>query len=127
MSSVGCIIYCTGTISIDKLRIRLAALLGLSKIDVSFVEGDFYELSIYNNDDFDTKRQTDFPDGFLYFKFIIEVGFNSICQINDATPLISKILKCLWKLKMPAVASCDYENLLPENGGYKSTVVPWPS
>lgn len=127
MDSVDCIIYCTGDISINELRTKLATLIGSNKIEVSFIQKDFYELSIHKNDDFNSVRQEGFPDGFLYFKFIVEVGFNNNCEVDNAVPVVSKILNGLWEMGMPSVASCDYENLLPENGGYNSTVIPWPS
>ncbi|HTM98933.1 MAG TPA: hypothetical protein VL088_09335 [Pedobacter sp.] len=127
MDSVDCIIYCTGNMLINVLRNKLGTLIGSDKIEVSFIEKDFYELSIYNNDDFNSDRQKDFPDGFLYFKFIVEVGFNNNCEVDNAVPVVSKILNGLWDMGMPSVASCDYENLLPENGGYNSPVIPWPS
>lgn len=120
-----CIIYCTGQISLQELRIRLAALSGTKNIEVSFIENGFYELSVYNNDAFNLITQKDFPDGFMNFKFIVEVGFNSDSKIDQAVAVVSKLLKWLWEIKMPAVASCDYEDLLPENGGYNSTAIPW--
>ena len=127
MNSSDCIIYCTGNISINELRIKIATFIGSDKIEVSFIEKDFYELSVYVNDEFDTNGQVNFPDGFLYFKFIIDVGFNPNSEISKCADEISKILRWLWGIGMPSVASCDYEDLLPENGGYNSKVIPWVS
>lgn len=126
MNSLDCIIYCTGDLTLKELRTRLAVINETKKIEVSFIEKGFYELSIYNNDDFNFINQKDFPDGFINFKFIVEVGFNSNSKIDMAIPVVSKLLKWLWEVKMPAVASCDYEDLLPKNGGYKSLTIPWP-
>lgn len=127
MNALDCIIYSTGKISILKLRNEIATLVNSEKITVSFIEKDFYELSVYVNDEHDFNKQMDFPDGFLFFKFIIEVGFTKSCEIKECVQVISPILLWLWQIGMSAVASCDYENFLPENGGYESKVIPWPN
>ena len=125
MKSLDCKIYCTGNLSFSEIRNQISKLVGADKIGISFIETDFYELSIDKNDEFDINRQVDFPDGFLFFKFLIYLEFTNNAEINKCADEISKILKWLWGKGMPAVASCDYENLLPENGGYNSLLIPW--
>lgn len=127
VSSTKCTIYCTGDISINELRNKLADLVGSDKIEMSFIEKEFYEISVRSNDEFDINRQINFPDGFLYFKFIIDVGFEANCEIDKCVYEISKIVEWLWQRGMPAVVSCDYENLLPMRGGYNSKLTPWPA
>jgi hypothetical protein len=47
--------------------------------------------------------------------------------VNDShIALVNKILTWLWSQKIPAVAASDYEDQLPNNGGYKSPLIPWP-
>ena len=126
MNTLDCIIFCTGKMSVQDLRTTIAIKLGVDIIHLSFIEMDFYELSIRKNDNYDYKKEMNFPDGFLFFKFIIEFGFNNECQINECVQVTAKLLEFLWSVEMPAVASCDYEYLLPYNGGYKSKLIPWP-
>ena len=125
MNLFDCIIYCTGDLTILQLRSKVASFIGSNAAQVSFVEKDFHELSIHTNDDFNFGKEKDFPDGFIYFRFIVEIGFTEKINLDKALPVVSDLLKWLWEMGMPAVASCDYENLLPENGGYNSRVVPW--
>jgi hypothetical protein len=40
---------------------------------------------------------------------------------------VGGFLKWLWYEKFPAVAAADYEDDLPNKGGCKSTLIPWPS
>jgi hypothetical protein len=127
MSSSDCIIYCTGKISINELKLRVAELVGATKIEVSFIEKDFFEISIYKNDAFDVTRQTEFPDGFLCFQFIIEIGFKENYEIDKCVFEVSKILEYLWSINIASVAFCEYEELLPNKGGYNSSVTPWPT
>jgi hypothetical protein len=125
MNSIDCIIYCTGSLSINELRKKTVDFVGADKIEISFIEKGFYDLSVHINEAFDKSKQVNFPDGFLYFKFIIEVGFYRSVETNIYVDIVSKLLKWIWGMGVPAVASCDYENLLPENGGYNSNATPW--
>ena len=74
-------------------------------------------LHVDRSHDRDPIRAREFPDGFLYFSSLIEAG---------PQELVARLLPALWKRGIPAVASCDYEDELPERGGYKSRAVPWP-
>lgn len=121
-----CIIYATCELDLEIFREEISAYLNLKITSTSFFESDFFALSIIKNQDFDKVDQCSFPDGFLYFKFIIEVGFRgenlNVSYIN----FLSKLLNWLWVKGVSAVASCDYENQLLNNGGYKNESLPWP-
>ena len=84
-------------------------------------------IDILNSDDFDCQRRKKFPDGFLFFRYFIEIyprpRFDQTARIQT----VSTILQHLWKHGYSAVAACDYEQMLPEQGGYKSQRVPWPA
>lgn len=90
-------------------------------------EGHEFEISVVKNVHFNLSKSIEFPDGFLNFPFLIEVDFSDKCNGAMAIEEISRILTLLWNLNIPAVASCDYEHLLPNRGGYNSTAIPWPS
>jgi hypothetical protein len=78
------------------------------------------DLFIDNNEDFENGDLRSFPDGFLYFKYYLEVESN-----NNIQQFISSLLNYLWQKDISAVASCDFENSLPEKGGYNSKNIPW--
>ena len=63
-------------------------------------------------------RAREWPSGFLYFPYRVEAG---------PKRAVERLLPLLWDRGIPAVASCDYEDELPEKGGYKSRAIPWPS
>jgi hypothetical protein len=75
-------------------------------------------LDAERNDDYDAAAAREFPSGFLRFRYRIEV---------DTRDVVERLLPLLWERGYPAVAVCDYEDELPEKGGYKSRAVPWPS
>lgn len=124
--SANCVIYCTGDINLEDLKLSIENLINGTKITSTYFKTTFYEISIHKNDEFDPSKQIHFPDGFLFFKFLIDIEFEPTVVLKDRAFEISKLLHWFWSSKMPAVASCDFEDLLTNNGGYKSTTIPWP-
>lgn len=119
-------IYAAGDYSIDELFIELGALLSAKKNVGYFLDTNEFDVSIISNDEFDILKQREFPDGFLYFNHLIDIGFLDDLSLDFAVTVVTKILHWLWhEKKVAAVASCDYEDLLPQNGGYKSKNIPW--
>ena len=89
------------------------------------VTADLAELDIRKNDGYDAARRVAFPDGFLSFRYRIEVfGVEGLPSAQTA-PLVGRLLEQVWAEGWPAVAACDFEGQLPYNGGYKSREVPW--
>jgi hypothetical protein len=74
-------------------------------------------LYVDRSDEHDPERAREFPDGFLFFRYVIEAG---------PQELVARLLPLLWENGIPAVAASDYEDELPERGGYKSRAIPWP-
>jgi hypothetical protein len=83
-------------------------------------------IDIVENKSYNEYLQYGFPDGFLYFKFKIEINFKQSVQITECIAVVTKILKLLWESNISAVAAADYEQFLPLNGGYNSAGIPWP-
>jgi len=93
--------------------------------EMNFENKTSFAIDIVKNNDFDKSKRKEFPDGFLYFPFLVEYySSDSIVKASDIHNT-GIILTELWKNNVPAVASCDYENILPEKGGYKSKNIPW--
>lgn len=120
-----CTIYASSDTGIEEFRKEISVVLNLSITSISFITGDKYELSVRKNDEFNKNTQTEFPDGFLYFKYIMDIQFYEVNNVEFCIQEISKILVWLWGKNIPAVASYDYEDALPEKGGYKSVNIPW--
>ena len=76
-------------------------------------------LDVERNDDYDDGPRARVP------------GAASCISATGSRPtrrtLVERLLPLLWERGIPAVAACDYEDELPEKGGYKSRAVPWPS
>ncbi|HEV3261347.1 MAG TPA: hypothetical protein VG013_31130 [Gemmataceae bacterium] len=83
------------------------------------------EIEIRENEDADSRRAADFPDGFLYFRYILEVYPVPTSSRQDRVSLAARVLELCWSQGWPAVAACDYESELPQRGGYNNPAVPW--
>jgi hypothetical protein len=78
-----------------------------------------------DSDEFDPRRVDEHPGGFLYFPFVLEVFFSEDVAIDESAHTVADLLGGLWERGWSAVASCDYEELLPREAGV-DTDLPWP-
>ncbi|MEZ0609900.1 hypothetical protein ACAW74_15385 [Fibrella sp. WM1] len=76
--------------------------------------------SVAKNDDFNSEKAIQFPNGFLFFPYMIEVdpspSADPVIYLNE----IATLLNLLWKEGISAVTAANFENQLPEQGGYKN-------
>jgi len=96
-----------------------------AKLDTFTIITNSYEISLCENDEFSIPKSKDYPDGFLYFRYFLEI--ESTTEDEEFKSAIAKFLSFLWKKNIPAIAACDFEDELPEKGGYKSLNIPWTS
>ena len=81
---------------------------------------NLYEISVVENDEYDEIKYQDKDEGFLFSKFFLEI--EPIATLTNKTTYISdisKLLEGLWQEGYSAVAACDFEDLLPNKGGYR--------
>jgi hypothetical protein len=88
---------------------------------LDFENKNSFEIDIVKNSDFNESESKKFPDGFLSFPFLIEYYFDGEVETADISNA-TVILERFWKNNISAIASCDFEDKLPENGGYKSKI-----
>jgi len=120
-----CKIYVTSKeISVDILLNLIAAYFGKPNSDKELIFGESL-LSVRLNDDFNKKKEIDFPDGFLFFKILVEIEIYDQ-NLNEIKLVIKEILHLIWSKKYAAVAACSFEHDLPYSGGYKQKELPWP-
>lgn len=123
---LGSEIYVDTNTERENLTYALGQLFGSSPDKYNNVETSIGELSVLKNDDFDEQIRKDEENGFLYYRYLLEIEPTEEFGKENAVEFVGKILDYLWSQGCPAVASCDYEELLPNNGGYKSPNVPKP-
>jgi hypothetical protein len=112
---------------IVKFYVNIASNVLLEELmgEINFKNRDKFEIDFIKNGEFNEEKAMNFPDGFLYFPFFIEY-YKENSEIMDEDVTNSKmILEHLWQNKIPVVTCCDFENSLPEKGGYQSKNTPW--
>ncbi len=121
-----CVIYISGFNNQKELVVFLMSLTkGILKGE-TLVVSDFVEIDIDENEEFDDIKEKEFPDGFLFFPFRLDLEFNeNVCK-QDCIKFTNILLKLFWSKNKSAVSACDYENQLINKGGYKSEEVPFP-
>lgn len=87
----------------------------ISGSNVSTEQADIY---IFNNGDFDEDRRNLGNDEFLYYKYCLEIEPAENVENNAFVVEVSNLLIKLWDAGYKAIASCDFEELLPRKGGY---------
>ena len=121
-----CKIYVTKkNIGSNELSTSISLLIGGNQTNNIYVEKEGYSIEVDANDEYDAIKEKHFPDGFLFFPFTIEIDIYDNIKKETAAQEVGGILKFLWENGYTAIASCDFEDLLPENGGYKSKNIPW--
>lgn len=94
---------------------------------ILFDEGEkvSLEVDVVENEDYDSKRRRLFPDGFIYFRYTLDLYMPDVPPTRKAE-VVTRLLKFLWDYGYPAVAASPFEDRLPKRGGYRSRSVPWP-
>lgn len=120
-----CSLFTDSNVSREELILRLAKFFGVSP-NRHYLSNEKGEVGILKNKDYDAELRKDETDGFLHYRYLLEVEPKDDLGEENAVNLVGKILEYLWLQNFPAVASCDYEEKLPNNGGYKNPNVPKP-
>lgn len=76
------------------------------------------EIFIFNNGDFDEEKRKQGTDAFLYYKYYIEIELKEDTDDRNYVLEVTDLLTKLWNADFKAIASCDFEDLLPRKGGY---------
>jgi hypothetical protein len=129
LNDLDCKIYVETGQTVDHLCNLLAAELSATPLNgaVRGFQTSLCELDVRENDECDSARSQEFPDGFLYFRYLVELYPAVIASHEDRVHLTARILSLLWSKGYPAIAACDYEKELPHAGGYQNHRVPWPT
>ena len=126
LNKMFCRIYVSGEgIERRGLTVAVCDLLGAQLVSEKYIEKDGYSIEVRPNDEYDKMSEREFPDGFLYFPLSIEIDIQDGISKEDAAREVGGILEFLWEGNYAAIASCEFEDLLPEKGGYNNRNVPW--
>ncbi|MHA6530792.1 1,4-dihydroxy-6-naphthoate synthase [Paenibacillus sp. BAC0078] len=89
-------------------------------LEQSNITNDICNFDVLRNDDFHEHRRNESSDGFLFSRYLIEIEPNEDVGTETYITSVSLLIEGLWRVGYKAVASCDFEEMLPNKGGYNS-------
>ena len=120
-----CTLYVNDKLDLKRLIDSINGLIGSNIKAFDSIRSDDFAIVFTLNGGYNAILEKVFPDGFLFFKYRLEISFEDNVNISFCVEMVGKILVHLWKEGVTAIASADYEETLPEKGGYKSYLIPW--
>ncbi|WP_157202571.1 1,4-dihydroxy-6-naphthoate synthase [Calidithermus chliarophilus] len=106
-------IYVDGDLSYEQLASDLENLFGV-EARTRAIDLDKGTIYIEENEDFDARLRSNPEDGFLFYRYILDVEPLVELGQQNALDLVTTLLNHLWSKRIRAVAACGYEDLLPE-------------
>jgi len=113
-----CKLFLDSDLKMDKINEIISRFSNGEIIDFDIIS-KWGEITINKNEDFDISKRQEWPDGFLYYRYYMDIDPNKSCKQADYINNISMLLTSIWKNGFKAVAACDFEDELPRKGGYK--------
>lgn len=117
-----CKIYVNVDKNIDEITDEIEEIISIESDNFHSFEGDIFTLDVLRNKEYDEVKCDKFPDGFLFFKFCIEIDCTDRNKEKDYLEFVSKIMNSLWESGMRLVVSCDFEEVLPNKGGFNKRI-----
>lgn len=117
-----CRIYVDGTLRADELTHLLTEELNGHLANGQIAVGGTL-LDVRQSDAYDPARRHEPLNGFIYFPLTVEVAALAGQDRAEHIAITRRALEALWARHLTAVASCDYEHALP-NEGYNSRYAP---
>lgn len=118
-----CKLYLNLPVNYEKLIEQIVNQFNGKVLSKNSIDFNGVEVDIEKNENRDDDKSKEFPDGFLHFNYYLDIDSSSLDSIKL---FVSQLLSFLWDNNIPSIAACDYEDDLPELGGYNSLKIPWP-
>lgn len=117
MEEFECLIYMDFRGTRKELIEKLASLFLVSP-DKLGITSNALEIDVLtNDDDYFNEKEDKLENIYLTYPYILDVG-SSGANVSKESVIkeLSTLLKTFWEEGYPAVAECEYQELLPHNG-----------
>ena len=104
----------------EELRHCVARALGGSVVRFDVVN-EILEVTVRSNPEFSVRTQESGKDSFLFFRYRLEVDPVAGAPQQAVLARVASILEAMWRTGAAAIASCEYEHLLPCNAARADT------
>lgn len=83
------------------------------QVSIRTITADPFEVDVVANEDFDESRTQRAEDGFLFYRYYLDIEPRLGVSEEEYIEAIRKLLSKVRAEGMRAVASCDFEDRLP--------------
>ena len=113
-----CKLYVDTDFEIEQLKDEITSMVSGQKQLFRTIVTTFGEIDVNKNEDFDDKKRDIEPDGFIYSRYYLDIEPKEDIEQQDYISGIGDLLQSLWSNGLKSVAACDFEEELPQKGGY---------
>ena len=114
-----CKLYVDTDLEIEQLKDKITSIVSGEKQLFRTIVTTYGEIDVNKNEDFDDEKRELVPDGFIYSKYYLDIEPKEDIGQQDYISSIGDLLKSLWGSGLKSVAACDFEEELPQKGGYR--------
>lgn len=122
MEDLYCKIFINSSMSIEELSQEIGNFCEIMPDKFLSIENDYFTIDILRNKEFSEEKTKEFPDGFLYFPYFLDIEGTENTEREEYIKLIGDLILYLWDKKCQLVASSDFEEDLPNKGGYNQPI-----
>lgn len=122
MEDLYCKIFINSPMLIEELTKKISDFLELKLDKFLSIESEFFTVDILKNKEFDEEKSKDFPDGFLFFPYFLNIDSTENTEREKYIQMIGDLTIYLWGEKCQLVVSSDFEDDLPNKGGYNQLI-----
>ncbi|ADU75661.1 hypothetical protein M972_112761 [Acetivibrio thermocellus AD2] len=113
-----CKIYVDSDLDIEQLKQKIISIVSGEKQLFRTIVTTFGEIDINKNEDFDDEKRKLEVDGFIYSRYYLDIEPKEDIGQQEYISHIGNLLRSLWSSGLKSVAACDFEEELPQKGGY---------
>ncbi|MGK0552605.1 hypothetical protein ACSFB8_11065 [Enterococcus faecalis] len=122
MDDLYCKMFINSSMSIEELTKKISEFLELKNDRFLSIESEFFTIDISKNKEFDEEKSKEFPDGFLYFPYFLDIDSTKNTEKKRYIKMVGDLMLYLWDKKCQIVVSSDFEEDLPNKGGYNQPI-----
>ena len=117
MEELECVIYVDFDADRKELIDHLASWLAVTPENIG-ITTDILEIDVLTNDDNNFDEAHDKRDDiYLTYPMVLDIGpTDEDVRKDDVVGSLARLLELLWTEGYPAVAECEFQELLPHNG-----------
>ncbi|MBC1743333.1 hypothetical protein HCA06_09655 [Listeria welshimeri] len=122
MEDLYCKMFINSLMSREELSKEIGNFLEIIPNKFLSVENDYFTVDVQKNKEFDEGKAKDFPDGFLYFPYFLDIDSTESTKREEYIKTVANLMLYLWDRKCQLVVSSDFEEDLPHKGGYNQRI-----